>query len=147
MAGLGISAAVLLIYGLTRGDWRQGLLAGIALAMSLLPEEFSLVLSIFLTLGARRMERRRVLSRRTACIEALGAASVPCVDKTGKLTLNRMTVAELRIEDMSHAVGAGAEPSPAFARLARTAAMALILGFYTAFLRFGLRKRTRGRRA
>ena len=77
------------------GDWLEALLAGITLAMATLPEEFPLVLTIFLVLGAWRIAQRHVLARRSAAIEALGAATVLCTDKTGTLTLNRMSVTKL----------------------------------------------------
>ncbi len=96
--GLGAAAAVVVIYGLTRGNWLEGLLAGIATAMSMLPEEFPVVLTVFLALGAWRMSRSRVLARRSAVIETLGSATVVCVDKTGTLTMNAMTVRELIVE-------------------------------------------------
>ncbi len=93
--GLGLSSAVVLLYGLTRGDWLAGLLAGITLAMSMLPQEFLLILTVFMAMGAWRLSKQRVLTRRAAAIEALGAATVLCTDKTGTLTENRMAVAEL----------------------------------------------------
>ncbi|MBP6405245.1 MAG: cation-translocating P-type ATPase [Ramlibacter sp.] len=93
--GLGLSALVVLLYGLQRGDWTGGLLAGITLAMALLPEELLLVLTVFMAIGAWRLSRQRVLTRRAATIEALGAATVLCTDKTGTLTLNHMAIAEL----------------------------------------------------
>jgi Ca2+-transporting ATPase len=80
-----------------RGAWLDGVLAGITLAMSILPEEFPLVLTIFLVMGAWRISRARVLTRRAATIETLGAATVLCTDKTGTLTLNQMSIAELRV--------------------------------------------------
>ncbi|HUM09840.1 MAG TPA: cation-translocating P-type ATPase [Myxococcaceae bacterium] len=86
--------AVLLIYGLGRADWKGGLLAGLTLAISLLPEEFPVVVTIFLALGAYRMARNKVLVRRMAALETLGAATVLCTDKTGTLTENRMRVVE-----------------------------------------------------
>ena len=92
--------------------------------MSLLPEEFPLVLTVFLALGARRIAGRKVLARRSAAIEALGAATVLCCDKTGTLTLNRMSVAELRTDRAAHAVVAEREAPAAFERLLRCAAMA-----------------------
>ena len=97
IAGAGVSLLFLLIFGLTRGDWLGALLAGITLAMSMLPEEFPLVLTVFMAMGAWRLSHARVLSRRPATIEALGAATVLCTDKTGTLTHNRMAVAELAI--------------------------------------------------
>jgi len=93
--GLSLCALVIVLYGVSRGNWMAGLLAGIALAMSLLPEEIPVVLTVFLALGAWRMSHRRVLTRRMPAIEALGSATVLCVDKTGTLTLNRMSVSRL----------------------------------------------------
>ncbi|MGL4636146.1 MAG: cation-translocating P-type ATPase [Beijerinckiaceae bacterium] len=85
-----VSSVLVLFYGLTRGDWLQGALSGIALAMAMLPEEFPVVLAIFLALGALRLSRIGLLARRSSAIEALGAATVLCVDKTGTLTKNEM---------------------------------------------------------
>ncbi|PKU24381.1 ATPase [Telmatospirillum siberiense] len=93
--GIGSSVALALVYGLLHGEWVKGILAGITLAMATLPEEFPLVLTVFLVLGAWRMSQNKVLTRRSAAIEALGAVTVLCTDKTGTLTLNRMTVAAL----------------------------------------------------
>jgi P-type Ca2+ transporter type 2C len=93
--GGSLSAGVVIAYGLLRGDWLQGLLAGVALAMAMLPEEFPVVLTIFLALGAWRISRQRVLTRRMPAVEILGSATVLCVDKTGTLTLNQMSVTQL----------------------------------------------------
>jgi Ca2+-transporting ATPase len=97
LVGAGVSLLFVVIFGLTRGDWLGALLAGITLAMSMLPEEFPLVLTVFMAMGAWRLSHARVLSRRPATIEALGAATVLCTDKTGTLTHNRMAVAELAV--------------------------------------------------
>jgi P-type Ca2+ transporter type 2C len=93
--GLFLCAFIALVYGYTRGDWLHGVLAGLTLAISMIPEEFPVVLTIFLALGAWRISRQRVLTRRMPAIETLGAATVLCVDKTGTLTMNRMTVERL----------------------------------------------------
>jgi Ca2+-transporting ATPase len=93
--GLTLSLLLVLVQGFTRGDWLQALLAGIALAIAMLPEEFSVVLTVLPALGAWRLSREQVLTRRIAAIETLGATSVLCVDKTGTLTVNRMRVAQL----------------------------------------------------
>lgn len=94
--GLSLCALVVVVYGLTRGNsaqtWMQGFLAGITMAMATLPEEFPVVLTIFLAFGAWRISQKRVLTRRVPAIEALGAATVLCVDKTGTLTFNTMSV-------------------------------------------------------
>lgn len=121
--GLMCSIAVLLVYGLVRGAWLPGLLAGVTLAMSLLPEEFTVVLTIFLALGAWRMSRRDVLVRRIPALENLGAATVLCVDKTGTLTQNRMALVELRIPGQQWRDDGG-RPPEAFHRLAEIAGLA-----------------------
>lgn len=94
MAGL-VSVAVFMIHGLLRGEWMDGALSGIAVAMALLPEEFPMAFAVFMAFGAWRLAQLRILSRRPAVIETLGAASVLCVDKTGTLTENRMRVRAL----------------------------------------------------
>lgn len=98
---LGAAACVLaiLLYGLLRGSWLDAALAGIALGMSMLPEEFPVVLTVFMAMGAMRLSRVNVLTRRAAAIETLGSATTLCTDKTGTLTENRMKVAELRLPD------------------------------------------------
>lgn len=84
--------------------WNQlpllpSLLSGIALAMAILPEEIPVILTVFLALGAWRLAQKRVLTRRVAAVEALGAITVLAADKTGTLTQNRMAVAELAVGD------------------------------------------------
>jgi Ca2+-transporting ATPase len=98
LAVLGLSLAAIVIgwYGVTRGDWLEATLAGITLAMAMLPEEFPVVLTVFLALGAWRVSKSNMLTRRMPAIEMLGAATVLCSDKTGTITQNRMTVKELR---------------------------------------------------
>ncbi len=103
-------AVVVVAHRLIRGDWLEGLLAGIAAAMAMLPEEYPIILTVFLALGAWRMSRGNVLARRSAVIETLGSATVLCVDKTGTLTANRMRVAELVVDGRSHAIDG--EPLP-----------------------------------
>jgi len=91
-----IAVCVLLTaaYVAARGQWLEGVLAGITLAMAVLPEEFPVILTVFLAIGAWRISRHEVLTRRMPAIETLGAATVLCVDKTGTLTQNRMQVVE-----------------------------------------------------
>jgi Ca2+-transporting ATPase len=96
--GLSLCALIVIVYGLTRESWINGILVGITTAMSLLPEEFPVVLTIFLALGAWRISQKRVLTRHSHAIEALGSATVLCVDKTGTLTRNRMEVTQLYAE-------------------------------------------------
>ena len=97
LIALGASLFMVLAYGGLRGDWLGALLAGIALAMALLPQEFTVVLTVLPALGAWRLSKQNVLTRRIAAIETLGATSVLCADKTGTLTENRMTVTQLYV--------------------------------------------------
>ncbi len=102
---------VVLLYGLLRGSWLEALLSGIALGMSLLPQEFPLVMAVFMAMGAWRISRVRVLTRRASAIETLGATTVLCTDKTGTLTENRMTVVSVLGEHLGWDASA-AEPAP-----------------------------------
>lgn len=124
----GISLCVVLVvgYGLIRGQWLDGILAGIALAMSVLPEEFPVVLTVFLALGAWRIAQQRVLTRRVPTVETLGAATVLCVDKTGTLTQNRMSVRELYAQGTTFTIGQWKDqPTPsAFHTLAEYSVLA-----------------------
>ena len=102
---LGLGALALAVIQLLLGWWWDGrplldsLLSSIALAMAILPEEIPVILTVFLALGAWRISKQKVLTRRPSAVEALGAITVLAVDKTGTLTLNRMAVAELVTTD------------------------------------------------
>jgi len=98
--GMALCVLVTVLFGLLRGDWLNGLLAGITLAMANLPEEFPVVLTVFLALGAWRISRHGVLTRRAPAIETLGSTTVLCVDKTGTLTQNHMEVRRLWVPGM-----------------------------------------------
>ncbi|SEP74596.1 Ca2+-transporting ATPase [Solimonas aquatica] len=115
-------ATVVLLYALLRGSWLEALLAGIAIGMSLLPEEFPLVLAVFMAMGAWRISRARVLTRRATAIETLGATTVLCTDKTGTLTENRMSVAGVQSEhDSWQSLAAATAMSAAQASVLHTA--------------------------
>jgi P-type Ca2+ transporter type 2C len=100
LAGFALAGFVAVWYGFMRGDWLNGFLSGITLAMALLPEELPVVLTIFLGLGAWRLAQKNVLTRHVPAIEMLGAATVLCVDKTGTLTQNKMAIAQLCASDL-----------------------------------------------
>ncbi|MDR1968353.1 MAG: HAD-IC family P-type ATPase, partial [Burkholderiaceae bacterium] len=95
IGGALVSFVALLLYGLLRGGWLEAVLTAITIGMAMLPEEFPVVLAVFMAMGAWRISRARVLTRRAAAIEALGSATVLCTDKTGTLTENRMSIAQL----------------------------------------------------
>jgi P-type Ca2+ transporter type 2C len=121
-----VSLLVVVLYGTLRGGWLDAVLAGIAVGMSMLPEEFPVVLTVFMAMGAWRISQVRVLTRRATAIEALGSATVLCTDKTGTLTENRMTVAQLRLMSGEVFVAESeADPLPlAFHEIAVTSALA-----------------------
>lgn len=102
VASIAAALAVVIIYGVTRGDWLEGTLAGIAASMALIPEEFPVILTLFLAIGAWRMSKKRVITRRTPVIETLGSMTVICVDKTGTLTMNQMAVQEINVNGELH---------------------------------------------
>jgi P-type Ca2+ transporter type 2C len=121
--GMALCVLVVVLYAQLRGGWLQGLLAGITLAMAVLPEEFPVVLTVFLALGAWRISQKHVLTRRMPAIETLGSATVLCVDKTGTLTQNRMVIAELTRGDQVFESRGGPLP-PHLRPLVRAAALA-----------------------
>ena len=73
----------------------ESILSGITLAMAMIPEEFPVILTVFLSMGAWRLAKKNSLVRRLPSVETLGAVSVLCVDKTGTITMNQMTVQEI----------------------------------------------------
>ena len=118
ITGFVLCLLVIVVYTLTRGDLLKGFLAGITLAMAMLPEEFPVVLTIFLALGAWRMSKKKVLTRKPSAIETLGSATVLCTDKTGTLTLNKMTVHQLYNGDVFFQTGQEKELPESFHRIA-----------------------------
>jgi Ca2+-transporting ATPase len=127
IGGAVVVAVTVLLYGFYRGGWLEGLLAGIALGMSMLPEEFPVVLTVFLAMGAWRISQARVLTRRASAIESLGAATVLCTDKTGTLTQNQMTVTRLVQPDgaaLTPGAAAAAPITGPFRDLVETAVLA-----------------------
>lgn len=111
-AGLALVSclAVVVLYYSMRGSWLDALLAGITLAIANIPEEFPVVLAVFLAFGAWRIAHHNALVRRSAAIEALGATTVLCTDKTGTLTENRMQVAELQTVHVREAANSAHSP-------------------------------------
>ncbi|MDE2605146.1 MAG: cation-translocating P-type ATPase [Burkholderiales bacterium] len=103
-----LSLALVAWHGLAGQGWLQSALWGLAFAMAMLPEEVPMVLTIFVGLAAWRMARLQVLARRPAVIEALGATTVLCVDKTGTLTENRQRLCRLLTAEDDIDVTAGA---------------------------------------
>jgi Ca2+-transporting ATPase len=92
---LALCAVLGVLQGGLGGDWPRALLAALALALAVLPNEIPVVVALFLALGALRLARQGVLARWPAAVESLGSATVLAVDKTGTLTENRMGVQRL----------------------------------------------------
>ena len=94
---IGVALCLLLagLFWTLRGGWLEAVLAGITLAMGILPQELPVIMIVFLALAARRLATHQVLTRRLNAIETLGQTTVLCVDKTGTLTQNRMAVSAL----------------------------------------------------
>ena len=125
VAGMTACAVLGIVYGFTRHRWLDGALAGLTLAISMVPEEFPVILTVFLALGAWRISRQHVLTRRVPAVETLGSATVLCVDKTGTLTLNRMAVAAIATADEFHEMGSTNQVLlPAFTHVVSTAILA-----------------------
>lgn len=95
LIGIGVSITIVIVFYISRGSFLQSLLNGLAASMAVLPEEFPVVLTVFLALGAWRLSKIKVLTRRPSAIETLGSATVLCSDKTGTITQNKMGVAVL----------------------------------------------------
>lgn len=90
-----ISIGIIAAFYFTRGNFIQSLLNGLAATMAILPEEFPVVLAIFIALGAWRLSKKNVLTRKPSSIETLGSTTVLCSDKTGTITQNKMKIAIL----------------------------------------------------
>lgn len=93
--GVALSVIVILAFYFTRGNFIQALLNGLSATMAILPEEFPVVLTVFLAIGSWRLSQQNVLTRKPSAIETLGSATVLCSDKTGTITQNKMEVASL----------------------------------------------------
>lgn len=94
-----ISLGVIILFYFTRGNLINAILSGISSAMAILPEEFPVVLTVFLALGAWRLSKVNVLTRNPSAIETLGSATVLCTDKTGTITQNKMEVVCVSIDN------------------------------------------------
>jgi len=81
-----------------KDNWQAGVLGGLAMAMSLIPEEMPVVFNVFLILGVWRMAKQKAMIREMAMVETLGSATVICTDKTGTLTEGRMALEQVYFE-------------------------------------------------
>jgi Ca2+-transporting ATPase len=116
--GIGMFVLVFLITLQHTKSITTSILSGITLAMAMIPEEFPVILTVFLAMGAWRLAKKNSLIRRMPSVETLGAVSVLCVDKTGTLTQNKMTVQEtfqlskFSEKEMMYWAGLGCETEP-----------------------------------
>lgn len=94
MAFIGI-AIFLLVWGVyfwKTNDLLNSLLKGLTLAMSILPEEIPVAFTTFMALGSWRLMKEGVIVKKIRTVETLGSATVICTDKTGTITMNKMTL-------------------------------------------------------
>jgi len=127
LLALTICVMATLVFAWRQGSWTAGLLVGLTLAMSTVPEEFAVVWTVMLALGAWRLAKLQVLTRQPQAIEALGKTTVLCVDKTGTLTCNRMEVAGLQTASGLSCERQPGEPVPeGFEPLLQAAALASV---------------------
>lgn len=123
--GAGLCLLAILIYGARTGQWIDGVLVGLTMAISIVPEEIPVVFTILMALGAWRIAKSHVLTRRLPAIETLGSATTLCVDKTGTLTQNKMAVAKIVVEGQAFEDWRSAAEVPASVqRLIRYAVLA-----------------------
>eukprot|EP01105_Mastigella_eilhardi_P021824 TRINITY_DN5315_c0_g1_i1.p1 TRINITY_DN5315_c0_g1~~TRINITY_DN5315_c0_g1_i1.p1 ORF type:complete len:650 (-),score=153.89 TRINITY_DN5315_c0_g1_i1:1159-3006(-) len=104
MAIVGVACCVIVFvaYALLYGQVTQAALTGLSLAMGVLPEEFPVILTVFLAIGALRISYKNVLVRKNAAIESLSSCTVVCTDKTGTLTVNSMVLDTVATLGASH---------------------------------------------
>lgn len=95
LAGAGIFLVIWAINFFQSGDILDSLLKGLTIAMSVLPEEIPVALATFMAMGAWRLMKMGIIVKETSTVEALGAATVLCTDKTGTITENRMELFRL----------------------------------------------------
>ena len=124
LIALALSILATILYGTGRGNWLAALLAGITLAMSLLPQELPVILTVMLALGARRIAQQGVLTRKLDAVEALGETTVLCVDKTGTLTQNNLSVGALALPFAAFRCASQQVQPPAFDLLLEYAVLA-----------------------
>ncbi len=119
-----VAVLVGVLLGVTRG-WAVGLLGGLTMAMSLIPEEFPVVFSVFLIMGMWQLAKRNALAREMAMVEVLGSATVICSDKTGTLTEGRMAMEKIYYRRKLFDVRTQRDHQEDFSELARTALLSM----------------------
>lgn len=92
IAGVVLCISVMVASYFYSFDVLNSILSGISLAMAIIPEEFPVVLTVFLSMGAYRLAQNNTLMRKISAVETLGSATILCVDKTGTITQNKMKV-------------------------------------------------------
>ncbi|MCS7261298.1 MAG: cation-transporting P-type ATPase [Anaerolineae bacterium] len=109
-------AVITTLIGILRGQpFVDVFIAGVALAVAMIPEGLPVAVTVTLAVGVTRMARRRAILRNLPAVETLGSVTVICTDKTGTLTQNQMTVQTVAVDGtVLQVTGSGYAPSGEF---------------------------------